>query len=92
MDRVVPPAESAGLTDIERVVPDGHEGLAGAIEESFPGAMWQECRPHFMRRALDRVRDADKGAICEDLRMVLQGGSRQARKRHCWRATGAGNT
>lgn len=66
-----------GLTGVELVVSDAHEGLVRAIEESFPGAMWQECQTHFMRRALDLVRDADKGAICEDLRMVLQAGSRE---------------
>ncbi|MBI3130029.1 MAG: transposase [Acidobacteria bacterium] len=30
-----------------------------AIQEGFPGAMWQECQTHFMRRALDLVRDRD---------------------------------
>lgn len=66
-----------GLKGVAFVASDAHEGLVSAIEESFPGAMWQQCQTHFMRRALDFVRDADKGAACEDLRMVLQAGSRE---------------
>jgi transposase-like protein len=65
-----------GLKGVTFVASDAHEGLVSAIEESFPGTMWQQCQTHFMRRALDFVRDADKGAVCEDLRMVLQAGSR----------------
>lgn len=66
-----------GLNGVTFVASDAHEGLVGAIEESFSGTMWQQCQTHFMRRALDLVRDADKGTVCEDLRMVLQAGSRE---------------
>lgn len=37
---------------MELVVSDAHEGLVRAIDEAFPGAAWQECQTHFMRRAL----------------------------------------
>ena len=47
------------------------------IETAFPGSMWQECQTHFMRRALDLARDVDKGALCEDLRLILQATSRE---------------
>lgn len=43
-----------------------------ALEEAFPGAMWQECQTHFMRRALDLVRDLDKEEIYQDLRQLLE--------------------
>lgn len=66
-----------GLAGVELVVSDAHEGLVKAVEASFPGAMWQECQTHFMRRALDLVRDADKAAIHEDLRMLLLSASRE---------------
>ena len=42
-----------GLTGVELVVSDAHEGLVRAIDEAFPGAAWQECQTHFMRRALE---------------------------------------
>ena len=66
-----------GLTGVELVVSDAHEGLVKGIEAAFPGSMWQECQTHFMRRALDLARDVDKGALCEDLRMILQASSRE---------------
>jgi transposase-like protein len=66
-----------GLTGVELVVSDAHEGLVRASEEAFPGAMWQQCQTHFMRRALDLARDVDKGALCDDLRMILQASNRE---------------
>lgn len=56
---------------------DAHEGLVSAIKESFPGAMWRQCQTHFMRRALDFVRHADKGAAYGGLRMAIPAGSRE---------------
>lgn len=52
-----------GLTGVELVVSDVHEGLVRASEGALPGAMWQQCQTHFMRRALDLARDVDKGAL-----------------------------
>jgi transposase-like protein len=69
--------KARGLTGVGLMVSDAHEGLVKAIEEGFPGAMWQECQTHFMRRALDLVRDTDKATLHEDLRMLLQASSRE---------------
>ncbi len=66
-----------GLTGVELVVSDAHEGLVKGIEAAFPGSMWQQCQTHFMRRALDLTRETDKAALCEDLRMILQASSRE---------------
>ena len=66
-----------GLTGVELVVSDAHEGLVKGIEAAFPGSMWQQCQTHFMRRALDLTRETDKTALCEDLRMILQASSRE---------------
>ena len=65
-------SHSRGLTGVELVVSDAHEGLMKGIEEAFPGSMWQQCQSHFLRRALDLAWEVDKGALCEDLRMILQ--------------------
>jgi transposase-like protein len=69
--------KNRGLTGVELVVSDAHEGLVKAHEEAFPGSMWQECQTHFMRRALDLAREVDKGGLCEDLQMILQASSRE---------------
>ena len=38
-----------GVTGVELVVSDAHEGLRRAIEEVFQGAAWQRCAVHLMR-------------------------------------------
>jgi|GEM_PF-2567322 len=43
-----------------------------------------------MRRALDLAREVDKGALCEDLRMILQASSWEwaEKEKAFWRSTG----
>ena len=36
-----------GLTGVQLVVSDAHEGLRRAIEETFPQALWQRCYVHY---------------------------------------------
>ena len=45
-----------GLTGVEFVVSDNHEGLKKAISELLPQAAWQRCYVHFLRNALDTCR------------------------------------
>ena len=42
-----------GLTGVEFVVSDNHEGLKRAIREVLPEAVWQRCYVHFLRNALE---------------------------------------
>ncbi len=44
-----------GLSGVELVVSDAHQGLRGAIAAVFGGASWQRCRTHFMINLLTRV-------------------------------------
>lgn len=46
---------SRGLSGVEVVISDSHEGLKAAIAATLPGAAWQRCRTHFMRNVLTRV-------------------------------------
>jgi transposase-like protein len=51
---------SRGLTGVEFIVTDDHEGLTPAIREVLPEAVWQRCYVHFLRNALDHLpRKAD---------------------------------
>ena len=54
-----------GLEGIELVVSDAHGGLVKAIEEAFPGAMWQECQTHLARATPSglRPRHARRAAL-----------------------------
>lgn len=44
-----------GLSGVQLVVSDAHEGLKAAIGQVFAGAAWQRCRVHTMRNILARV-------------------------------------
>lgn len=44
-----------GLSGVQLVVSDAHEGLKKAIVKHFQGAVWQRCRVHFMRNVLGCV-------------------------------------
>jgi len=43
---------SRGLSGVQLVVSDAHQGLKGAIAAVLQGAGWQRCRVHFVRNAL----------------------------------------
>jgi putative transposase len=55
-----------GLTGVEFVVSDDHEGLKAAIAEVLPEATWQRCYVHFLRNARDHLpRQADDDGLLE---------------------------
>ena len=47
-----------GLSGVELVTSDAHQGLKNAIAAVFAGASWQRCRTHFMANLLTRVPQA----------------------------------
>jgi len=55
-----------GLSGVEFVVSDHHEGLRQAIGQILPEAVWQRCYVHFLRNALDHLpRKADDDCLQE---------------------------
>jgi len=50
-----------GLSGVELVVSDAHEGLVDALRLCFQGASWQRCQTHFRRNIIDKT-----PATCED--------------------------
>lgn len=55
-----------GLSGVEFVVSDNHEGLKKAIAEILPEAFWQRCYVHFLRNAVDHLpRKKDDDCILE---------------------------
>jgi putative transposase len=44
-----------GLSGVEVVVSDAHEGLVSALRRCFQGAMWQRCQVHFRKNVVDRA-------------------------------------
>lgn len=55
-----------GLSGVEFVVSDAHEGLVSAITQTLPEAVWQRCYVHFLRNAVDHLpRRKDDDCITE---------------------------
>ena len=67
-----------GLSGVEMLTSDAHDGLRGAAQQSFPGAIWQRCHTeeslglHFRRNVADRVPAASKERVHAMLDSILE--------------------
>jgi len=61
-----------GLSGVELVISDAHQGLKEAIALCFTGASWQRCRTHFMVNLLTRVPKRMQGAVATVVRTIYQ--------------------
>jgi putative transposase len=62
---------SRGLTGVQLVISDAHEGLKGAIAAVVQGAGWQRCRVHFVRNALALVPKGASQMVAATIRTVF---------------------
>jgi transposase-like protein len=60
-----------GLTGVQMVTSDSHEGLKGAIGAVLQGATWQRCRVHWLRNALSLVPKAEQALVAATIRTVF---------------------
>jgi transposase-like protein len=60
-----------GLTGVQLVTSDAHEGLKGAVAAILQGAAWQRCRTHFMRNALALVPKTAQPMVAATIRTVF---------------------
>jgi len=71
-----------GLCGVEVATSDAHEGLTQALQEAFPGLIWQRCQAHFRRNVLDQTPASARKEMKQGLDQVLQAASpQQARER-----------
>ena len=61
-----------GLSGVQLVISDAHEGLKGAIEAVLAGAAWQRCRTHAMRNLLTKVPKASQGMFATLVRTIFE--------------------
>ena len=47
--------KNRGLSGVQLVISDGHNGIRKAVETSFLGASWQMCYVHYMRNVLKHI-------------------------------------
>ena len=60
-----------GLSGVELVVSDDHEGLKAAIARHFQGASHQRCQVHYARNLLGMVGSARRKELGADLRAIF---------------------
>ena len=61
-----------GLSGVDLVVSDAHQGLRDAIATVFGGASWQRCRTHFMTNLLTRVPRRAQPWVANMVRTIYQ--------------------
>ena len=61
-----------GLSGVELVISDAHQGLKDAIATVFAGAAWQRCRTHFMTNLLTRVPKRAQPGVATMVRTIYQ--------------------
>ncbi len=71
-----------GLTGVELVVSDAHEGLKQAIGQIL-GCPWQRCTVHFLREMCGHVHRGQQGMIAAGLRQIFQATSGEEARRVC---------
>ncbi|MGE5483842.1 MAG: IS256 family transposase [Ignavibacteriales bacterium] len=62
---------SRGLSGVQLVISDAHEGLKKAIGTVLAGATWQRCTVHFMRNILSHVPKGSQSMVAASVRTVF---------------------
>lgn len=78
-----------GLTGVQLVVSDAHEGLRQAIGAVLHGASWQRCRVHFLRNALALAPKGAQQLVAATIRTVFAQPTPEAARRQ-WRQVADG--
>ena len=61
-----------GLSGVDLVTSDAHQGLKDAIATVFAGASWQRCRTHFMTNLLSKVPRRAQPWVATMVRTIYQ--------------------
>jgi putative transposase len=69
-----------GLTGVELVVSDAHEGLKNAIAQVL-GCPWQRCTVHFLREALGHCPKDAQGMVAAAIRPIFNAADEQEARR-----------
>src|SRR5215210_2554626 len=68
--------KARGLSGVELVVSDDHEGLKAAVFRHFQGASWQRCQVRYARNLLGMVGAKKREELAADLRAIFAATSR----------------
>lgn len=67
-----------GLSGVQLVISDAHNGLKGAVQAVLTGGSWQRCRVHFMRNVLARMPQRNKAMVAAAVRTIFAQPDREA--------------
>jgi len=70
-----------GLTGVQLVISDAHEGLKAAVAQVLSGASWQRCRVHFMRNLLAHIPRGDQALVAAAVRTIFAQPHQEAARR-----------
>jgi transposase-like protein len=70
--------KSRGLSGVELVVSDEHEGLKAAVARHFQGASHQRCQVHYSRNLLGMVGAKKRKELGADLRGIFAAPERRS--------------
>ena len=60
-----------GLSGVQLVISDDHQGLVDAIAATLAGASWQRCRTHYLRNLLTRVPKSSQAMVATMVRTIF---------------------
>jgi transposase-like protein len=75
--RFIRQLKERGLSGVELATSDAHEGLKQALQEAFPGLIWQRCQSHFRRNVLDQTPASYRDQMHQVLDRILEAGSQE---------------
>ena len=75
--RFIRQLKERGLSSVELATSDAHEGLRQALQEAFPGLIWQRCQAHFRRNVLDQTPSGYRDEMHEVLDRVLEASTQE---------------
>lgn len=61
-----------GLTKVDLLSSDNHQGLVNAIKKHFQGTTWQRCQTHFSRNILDKTPKRHQPELKKYLRGIYE--------------------
>jgi putative transposase len=70
--------KARGLSGVELVISDDHEGLKAAVARHFQGASQQRCQVHYSRNLLGMVSYAKRKELAADLRAIFAAPDRRS--------------
>jgi transposase-like protein len=80
--RFIRQLKERGLSGVELATSDAHEGLKQALQEAFPGLIWQRCQAHFRRNVLDQTPSDHRDEMHQVLDRVLEADSQEDAREH----------